>query len=276
MSKAVTFQDITQEYDNIIKSKWKLMEEVDCLPDAFTAKIGFTQRMDRYIQSITRHSEVFAPLFLFWNELELLVCDAHGTSRVAKWELEMSTVQPNAVKGIQLITHMRDLPLEDVLILAASERENQDLSSMWLHLPKSYQEKEENWVCPRCHKRGLHVGEYSYWKNGISSTRYAVTCDSCDYTAKEMNSRYDAEEVFLKRFQSELKRFERKEKFQIKAKESLSTIEQSLNEIAALKQNRSVSYDGEELRILRGQIDTLVDTTFRTLWERLTDKEKKG
>lgn len=276
MSENLTFQGITEEYDAIIKSKWKLMEEVDCLPDALTAKIGFTQRMDRYIQRITNRAEVFNSLFLFWKELELFVCDAHGTSLVAKWELEMSTVQPNAVKGIRLITHMRDLPLEDVLALAASERENQDLSSMWLNLPESYQEKEENWVCPQCHKRNLRVGEYSHWESGFSITRFAVTCDSCEYTAKEMDSRYDAKEAFLKRYESELKRFKKKDKFRAKADESLSAIEKSLNDIAALKQNRSVLYDEEDLRNLRGRVDALVDKTFRTLWERLTDKKKKG
>ena len=275
MSKAVTFQDITQEYDNIIKSKWKLMEEVDCLPDAITARIGFTQRMDRYIHNITSRSEAFDPLFLFWQGLELLVCDAHGTTPIAKWELEMSTVQPNAVKGIRLVTLMRDMPIEEVLTHAAAERADQNMSSMWSNLPKALREKEENWVCPQCHKRGMRIGEYSYGNRYLcSDTHYAVTCNHCEYIAKEAGSRYDAVESFLKRYQTELKRFEKKEKFQAKAKESLSVIEQSLNEMAALAQSRAVLYDEGDLKWLRKQTDTLVAATFCTLEERLNNKKK--
>ena len=252
-----TFEEITTRYDGIIKSKWRLMCEVDCLPDICTAADGFVKLCS---MTLKRACEGLGSkrdnLFLFWKRvagsktpmlsvIQLCFPTPDGSIHLlAQWELELSALEETkgAVKGLTLIIPKDgSQPIDELLksTLPLVDTDVTGRTKMWRALPEKDQRKEESIVCPRCGTRGsIYIGEYT--QNG--RVTHAATCSCCDFIGPHRISDYDALESFLSRINAISRHEEKTKAFHAIAESELAEIEMHVKKIAALAANRNVSY----------------------------------
>lgn len=253
-----TLNEITSKYDAIIKSKWRLMCEVNCLPDTVTAVDGF---LKQYAPVFEKERKELGPkrdnLFLFWKRMPgqntskltgIQLCSPapDGTHRLlAHWELELSGLEETneAVKGIKLLFPQDgNKSIGEILMstLSLATTDEAGMANMWKALPDSERRKPENIVCPRCGTRGsIYIGEF-YERN--ARTYHAATCSVCTFTGPHRTSDYDAMDAFLDSYDSIQKHEEKMKNFQKAVKAELDGIEEHVKALTALTKRKDVSY----------------------------------
>ena len=252
-----TLSEITAKYDDIIKSKWRLMCEVSCLPDSYTAADGFIKQYSTMFDMVREElGSKRENLFLFWRRvnaqgpldvsaIQLCFPMPDGTIQVAaQWEMEISSLEEtkNAVKGIKLVVpEDGNKPIDELLhnILQLVDTDVAGRVRMWKALPENERSKESSIVCPRCGERGgIYVGEYS--ESG--HTVHATTCGRCDFIGPYRNNSYDAMDSFLNRYDSIRKQEEKRKRFHETVAIELAEIETHVAKLAALASDKSVAY----------------------------------
>lgn len=253
-----TLNEITSRYDAIIKSKWRLMCEVSCLPDTITAVDGF---LKQYAPVFERERKGLGPkrdnLFLFWKRvsgqstcertgIQLCFPAPDGTSHLlAHWELELSALEEakGAVRGIKLLFPQDgNIAINEMLMSALSFAESDDTgrANMWKVLPDSERRKSENIVCPRCGTRGsIYIGEFSE-KN--ARTYHAATCSVCTFNGPHRASDDNAMDAFIDRYDAIHKQEEKMKSFQRAVKVELDGIEEHVKALIALAKDKKMSY----------------------------------
>ena len=263
MKIGTTLKEFTENYNGIIKSKWRLLEEVDCLPSDREIKTDIAQK----ILNIFKHArkelaEECRPLadviFLYTKGLsdqrvQLLAGSPSETPFViGEWQLVYSKLQPEAVKEVCLTgSYNSGTPFKEVLRSVAQTimvNANADtVIEIWEKLPESVKREPENMVCPYCRRRGT-----SY----VSSCDrvYFVRCEECDHGGPEEKCDYDAVDSFMKRFHKEYLKARKKERFDILAQKQLEIISDALDAIKELQTSRVCYCDEETIKKIKDNI----------------------
>lgn len=269
----MTFKKMTDEYDAIIKSKWKLMHEVDCLPDYRCALKGFVQRNQSKFESVRKSmGEAGQNLFLIWKEvpeksgLDLICPIPKGKFRVlARWIFLQSTsdAAKHAIKGIQLTLPVEgETTIEGCLehtaasiAIGTGEEQMEARIEMWKALPVEERKKEQNRICPCCGSRGsLYLGEYS---NAHYSTDFAMVCGACSFEGPHLTSDYDAEEAFFERFDSIRNRELKKQFFQSAIQFEMAGIEKHVSALIRISKSKKAYYTNADVEKITKQYEEI-------------------
>lgn len=249
MKIGTTLREFTENYNNIIKSKWRLMEEVDCLPNSREIKADLAKKIlnafNTARQELAREAKPLADaLFLYTKELpnriQILAGSPSETAfKLGEWQLIFSELQPEAVKEVRLTgSYAADATFKAALKSVAQTimvNANADtIIEIWEKLPDSVKKEPENMVCPCCRRRGTcYVADYD------DDGKYTIRCEECDYEGPKKIARYEAVDAYAEHFMSSYLRARKSERFDLLAKQQVDIITKALDTISKLRKNKA-------------------------------------
>lgn len=268
---------ICEKINNLIKSKWEALEELDIrLPTVRDIKEIIVKTInDRLDYLMSNRYNTYNKAFVYIEEesekLALRYMTTNGSVDIGAFVVNESKRKP----GIALSVHFEgtdgrkidsnELFLLQYLEISSKINTNADIFTLFVQLPEVAKREKHNWVCPSCGMRtGMYIGSFGHPHN-----KHAIVCSNCSYTGYMHEYKSDCIDAWSRDVKSDFNRARNEIVKQINFTQamdaSVEAIKRELQLVETIKNNKKMSFSKIDVVNYKIRLLNEIETTFSSL-----------